>query len=61
MKCVRFASFIGYLCLLLVEGKSALLALCLQRLDSSEGGKDMYFQQLSFNSSLFNKHCHPGK
>ena len=45
--CVRFVSFIGYLCLLVDEGKNALLALPLQRLDSSEEGKDVYFQQSS--------------
>ena len=50
---VRFVSFIGYLCLLLDEGKSALLALSLQRSDSSEEGKDMYFQQSSFYNCLF--------
>ena len=49
----RFVSFIGYLCLLLDEGKSALLALSLQRLDSSEEGRDVYFQQSSFHSCLF--------
>ena len=32
---------------------SASLALCLQRLDSSERGKDMYFHQSSFYSCLF--------
>ena len=33
MLCVRLVSFIGYLCLLLDEGKSASLALSLQRLE----------------------------
>ena len=47
---VRFVSFIGSLCLLLDEGKSALLALSLQRSDSSEEGRDVYFQQSSFYS-----------
>ena len=49
---VRFVSFIGYLCLQLHEGDSALLALSLQRSDSSEG-REMYFQQSSFYSCLF--------
>ena len=50
--CVGFVSFIGCLCLRLDEGKTALLALPLQRLDSSEG-RDVYFQQSSFYSCFF--------
>ena len=50
---VRFVSFIGSLCLRLDEGKSALLALSLQRSDYSEG-KDVYLHpSFSIAACLF--------